>query len=330
MMQHRPGQTAGLSLEDRANRHTSVRSIASLPAYSSAPRPEEEVIAREGERGGIDTVIEFPETAEEEEARRDEEMDSLYQIRRTRREERATREEQRNQRRAARERGDLRALEELRRERLLAQVASAQNSADELAREHMAKERGRRVSSVSYAELGVARHDGSRVRADSYDSDQRPLLDAAARPGTRSRAGSSAMSLHFLNHSALSVATRAMTPDMSDDEEGRGLGSELDLTTWESMATSTTPPRTRSLTHAPEISARPGVAEVNHLPPPQYEGEGWPHSGTVEDAPPYESPTSSEAPRLAPLAILPSIQVTPFSPVLPEHEATVPRNSQQE
>ncbi|KAK8196024.1 hypothetical protein M8818_007176 [Zalaria obscura] len=45
--------------------------------------------------------------------------------------------------------------------------------------DHQARPRDRRVSAVSYGDLGVARHDGSRVRANSNESDSRPLLDAA-------------------------------------------------------------------------------------------------------------------------------------------------------
>ncbi|KAB8336888.1 hypothetical protein FH972_021196 [Carpinus fangiana] len=320
--QPRNGPASNLTHEERVDRHTSVRSIATLPAYSAAPRPEEELIAREGERGGIDTVVEFPETAEEEEARRDEEMESLYQIRRARREERAHREVMRNQRREARERGDLRALEELRRERLATNAAAADSSATELMREHQAKDRGRRVSTVSYADLGVARHDGSRVRADSNDSDHRPLLDSAARPGMRSRAGSSAMSMHFRNQSSLSIATRALTPDISDDEEGRAGSGEFDAETWDSRRPSTSSgARTLAQKSTRGQDAATGDAGAGSIPPPpEYEGQGWPETETGEMAPPYESPTSPRAPRLAPLGRLPSIHVTPFSPIMPPDE----------
>src|SRR5204863_1941443 len=99
------------------DRNTSVRSVMTLPKYSPIPKPTEQVIGREGERDGMDIVVEFPETAEEEELQREEQMESLYQIRLARRREIAEREERRRERREARERGDWARLEELRRER---------------------------------------------------------------------------------------------------------------------------------------------------------------------------------------------------------------------
>ena len=65
--------TAGAGID----RNTSVRSVMTLPAYAPTARDDERIIGREGERGGIDTVLEFPETAEDEEERRDNEMESL-------------------------------------------------------------------------------------------------------------------------------------------------------------------------------------------------------------------------------------------------------------
>lgn len=198
------------------DRNTSVRSVMTLPAYTPAARPTEQIIAREGERGGIDTVVEFPETQEDEESRRDEEMESLYQIRRQRREEQAQREERRTQRRQARERGDFETLRRLQQEsRMRSESASTGNASTAAAMiaEHQAAiaARERRVSSVQYAALGVARHDGSRIRANSTDSDNRPLLDSAAsisgmslgRPSThaRGRSGDSVISMDTANGS---------------------------------------------------------------------------------------------------------------------------------
>ncbi|KAI4124164.1 MAG: hypothetical protein LQ347_005832, partial [Umbilicaria vellea] len=211
---HPSTEIATSTTSNPIDRNTSVRSIMTLPPYYPTPRPSERLIAREGERAGVDTVIEFPETAEEEESRRDEEMESLYQIRAARRREIEEREERRRQRREAREAGDWARLEQLRiqsrmRERAesAASIASAASSTTSLAvasgtnsaqllAEHTARSDGgrdRRVSSVSYAELGLARHDGSRLRADSVESDQRPLLDSAA-----SMAGSRRSSLFRL------------------------------------------------------------------------------------------------------------------------------------
>ena len=88
------------------DRNTSVRSIMTLPVYRPSPLPSERLIAREGERAGVDTVVEFPETADEEEARREEDMQALYQIRQARRREINERQERRRERAAAREAGD--------------------------------------------------------------------------------------------------------------------------------------------------------------------------------------------------------------------------------
>ena len=84
MIQKNSGHGCGGSWNDR---NTSVRSVMTLPAYSQAPKETEQVIGREGERAGMDTVVEFPEDPAEEEARREEEMESLYQIRQARRQE---------------------------------------------------------------------------------------------------------------------------------------------------------------------------------------------------------------------------------------------------
>ena len=191
------------------DRNTSIRSIMTLPPYRPAPLASEQLIAREGERAGVDTVIEYPETGEEEEARREEDMLSLYQIRQARRREINEREERRRERAAARAAGDWARLEQLRLQSQARQRARADSAASStsslppepssaaLIAEHQARaaSRDRRVSSVSYASLGLARHDGTRIRADSVDSDHRPLLESAAgmgnnRSATSSRRGS--------------------------------------------------------------------------------------------------------------------------------------------
>lgn len=180
-----------------------------LPSYSVSARPSEKIIGREGDRAGIDTVVEYPEDSSEEEARREEEMASLYQIRQARREQQARRREGREERREERRRtrregratmpgmvpatGPGRAnrysspVEYLASRSNVAVNASAPNP-EEMMAEHQSRERGRRISSVAYASLGVARHDGSRVRSDSASSDNRPLLDGAAGMGGADRA----------------------------------------------------------------------------------------------------------------------------------------------
>lgn len=189
------------------NRNTSVRSVMTLPAYSQAPKETERVLGREGERGGMDTVVEFPETAEEEEATRETEMESLYQIRQARRREIAEREERRRERREARERGDVQRLEELRRESRQ-RVQGANNgstgnlTADTLIAEHQSRPKERRVSSVAYGEVGQVRHDGTRVRANSHESERGGLLAGAAPMGENAhgRSGSDATSLFTIDN----------------------------------------------------------------------------------------------------------------------------------
>lgn len=169
------------------NRNTSVRSVMTLPAYRPHATENEQVLGREGERGGIDTVVEMP-TAEDEEAMREEEMDALYQIRLARRRQIAEREARRQERREARERNDNQALIEL---RARARQANEQGHRDleGLRDQHdQARQiRQRAVSSVSYADLGVVRADGTRLRADSVESERQGLLSDAASIALRQR-----------------------------------------------------------------------------------------------------------------------------------------------
>lgn len=296
----------------RVDRHTSVRSIASLPAYKPTARDTEQILGREGERAGIDVVIEFPETAEEEESRREEDMEALYQVRLARRTQAAEREERRRQRREARERGDTVTLEALRREsRARAESAASLNrpgggSSTNLANALIVEQvppasRERRISSVSYADVGLARHDGSRVRASS-DSDQHPLLEGAAPMGNGPPRPSSPFAFttpphHHARHrnSSLQSISTINTIDLPSSSTQR-------------------PPHSRSvsgtsnLANTPETSADGG----NDLPPPpppdydqialSYESQSQPQPESrqaeippqeiLEEAPPYESPIS--------------------------------------
>lgn len=179
--------TNGANGQTDVNRNTSVRSVMTLPAYRPQATENEQVLGREGERGGIDTVVEMP-TAEDEEAMREEEMEALYQIRLARRRQIAEREERRQERREARERNDNRTLAEL---RARARLANEQGHRDleGLRDQHdtARQVRQRAVSSVSYADLGVVRADGTRLRADSVDSENMGLLSDAASIGLRQR-----------------------------------------------------------------------------------------------------------------------------------------------
>lgn len=183
------------------DRNTSVRSVMTLPPYNPKAGETEQVLGREGERGGIDVVVEYPESVTDQEAMREQEMEALYQVRLARRQEAAEREERRRLRREARERNDFVALRELRTETRASDAARGERTLEELRGEHARiRDRQRAVSSVSYADLGVARHDGTRLRANSEES-ERPLLGdtasiaASSRHHRRDRSASSVLSI---------------------------------------------------------------------------------------------------------------------------------------
>lgn len=169
--------------DDGVNRNTSVRSVMTLPAYRPQATDMEQVLGREGERDGIDTVLEMP-TAEEDETMREEEMDALYQIRVARRRQIAEREQRRQERREARERRDFLSLHDV-RERARISAEQAQREVEELRNAHEAikQSRARAVSKVSYHEVGLVRADGTRLRANSAESERMGLLSDAASIG---------------------------------------------------------------------------------------------------------------------------------------------------
>ena len=333
------------------DRNTSVRSVMTLPPYSSAPKETEQVIGREGERAGMDTVVEFPETVDEEETRREEQMESLYQIRLARRREIAEREQRRQERREARSRGDFARLEELRiesqqRAQALTNLPAATDSHPNLSSqimmaEHQSRGRERRVSAVSYAEVGHVRHDGTRLRGNSQDSDNRPLLDSAApiADAPRPSIGSSLYepprpSFHRRDRSAssaLSISTTASefdAPQQTPPSTSTGGMQSQQPSSGSDPATS--PDETRNTPPDSDIgeSQIPQPFSAGTEPPP-YEHAAW------GDAPAYESPVvdrgagptlnrqqSTGPPRLPRLQTLPSISVetatepnTPASPI---------------
>ena len=281
-----------------------------LPPYNPAPLPSEQLIAREGERAGVDMVVEYPESEMEVETRREEEMETLYTIREARRREQREREERRTARRQARERGDWVRLEQLEADSRARARARADSSANNDSsrrpsdtssltnavtnrsqqdsslliaelnslREHNA--RNRRVSSVSYADLGVARHDGSRIRADSIDSDHLPLLDSAASIGGR--------------QSRSRATSRASTPDGSRSRS-RAVVSRTPLdyeqrpSTGGSFLSQEEDGQSRLLT--PQSS--------NEVPPhpPSYDDDISVHGGEYGEAPPYSSPILERNPQ---------------------------------
>ncbi|KAK3658257.1 hypothetical protein LTR22_008958 [Elasticomyces elasticus] len=308
------------------DRNTSVRSVMTLPAYSKSVRENERVLGREGERAGIDIVLEAPETGEEEEERRDDEMESLYQIRVQRRQEVAEREDRRQRRRAARLRGDREEMQRITQESVIANEQREIAGAIAMIAEHQANPRERRVSSVSYAELGVARHDGTRIRGDSIES-QRPLLDSAASinggGSIRPWSTNDSLSAHRRDRSgssAISVSDTASDLDMPPF--GRA-GSDYEVVTLNQVHSRTasgahTPvgARSRASSNAP---ARPsidtvdiGEAQIPAYEPPSYDEGGF------EDAPPYTSPIRERAPELQQRPGVESVLSPTGAPLLPQ------------
>lgn len=282
-------------------RETSVRSIMTLPAYSASPKPTEQIVAREGEREGMDMVVEFPETPEELEARREEQMETLYQLRLQRRQELAEREARRQERREARARGDSARLEQLAQEsrarsnrRREANTSTTSLNASAVMAEHQSRERGRRISTVSYASIGNVRHDGSRLRADSHDSDHRPLLQSAA-----DRSSPSLMDPSSRNSRVQSLASSIVSASTANTE----------------FDPSMLRPTSTCGSGRPVSQADDGgdLGTLNIPPPPDYEHLEW------GDAPAYESPVreQNDGPQQVPqLSRIPSIHVNVNSPVI--------------
>ncbi|KAJ6015445.1 hypothetical protein N7540_010036 [Penicillium herquei] len=257
-------------------RETSIRSIMTLPAYSPSPKPTEQVIGREGEREGMDMVVEFPETAEEEESRREDQMESLYQLRLQRRQELADRETRRQERRAARARGDSTRLQELAAEsrarsnrRREENSSSTSLNASTVIAENQSRERERRISTVSYASIGHVRHDGSRLRADSHESDSHPLLENAAVNPSSASLNDQASSLRSRGQS---LASSIITAD-TGTPDGEALSLRLTSTRGSSRPVSQLETEDTDL----------GTLDIP--PPPEYDHLDW------GDAPAYESPT---------------------------------------
>lgn len=336
-----------------------------LPAYSKSVRENERVLAREGERGGIDTVVEASETAEEEENRREEEMESLYQIRVQRRREITEREERREARRDARRREDYTTLAAMRQESVWRAQQRVTAGAAAMIAEHRRNSRERRVSAVAYGDLGVARHDGTRLRANSTDSDNRPLLDSAASMSestVRPITGDS-LSVHRRGRSGSSATSHMSGSDVSDNEMdlppfGRS-GDDFEVVNMSrthsrdpSATRNSVDNRSRAGSSAGPLTldtADLGESRIPMYQPPAYE-EGF------EEAPPYTSPvdrqipgfqrtrsTPSETPRplsatgapmLPEIGRLPSIRIAAATPIeprgpAPEFPSTVPESNEE-
>ncbi|KAG4421048.1 hypothetical protein IFR04_005811 [Cadophora malorum] len=305
------------------DRNTSVRSVMTLPAYRPNALGNEQVLGREGDRGGIDVVIEFPETQDDEEQRREEEMEALYQVRLARRRENEEREERRRLRREARERGDYVALREIAARARAASGASAGQTVEELRAEHerIKKERQRAVSSVSYGDLGVARHDGTRLRANSQDSERQGLLGDAASIAASSR-------YHRRDRSTSSILSiDTQTSDLPSPGLTRSRAtSNVDSPRRGSQQTERRP----STSNEGRAGSSPEMIEHEDVPPnspPGYENISLdtPHDENPQREPPpdYTSPVLARGEQhptiessLPPTTTTSSTPVSPLSPEL--------------
>lgn len=300
---------------ERPDRTASFRSVITLPSYIPTARQDEQVLGREGERGGIDVVVEFPTTAEEEEQRREEEMEALYQVRLARRRENQSREERRRTRRATRDRGESSTPRENGDGRRHSMNVPGQ-TIEELrsAHERLKSSRQRAVSIVSYAEIGVARHDGSRLNPGTPEIEQIGLLgDAAsisANPYARGRNGSirsiGSMSSEIpyplmpqlsnpSNSSTFAPQTQFNAPPYilnSEPENNFTSPSLFRLQIWES-------PRVDSNAQSSTVSIieSANVVQENTLPeniPPDYTTIPFENSMEPEELPPNYSISSRE------------------------------------
>ncbi|KAL4727449.1 hypothetical protein ACLX1H_006361 [Fusarium chlamydosporum] len=257
---HNNNNNAGTTVD----RNTSIRSVLTLPAYRQSANHNEQVLGREGERDGVDVIIDLP-TAEAEEEARNEEMETMYQIRLARRQAIAEREERRERRREARLRNDYRELEAIRAE---TRAANENNTIAELRTtvDHLKDNRQRSVSSVSYADVGVARHDGTRVRANSSESERVGLLSDAASMQSghqRGRSYSSAAS-HDDDFSSLAPARSRGASIRSGSADGRA-GSSPELVEADLGEEVMPPPEYEDIPLNDDRSS-------THGPPPEYPG----------------------------------------------------------
>lgn len=193
------------------DRHASVRSVMTLPAYRPKANDGEEVLGVEGERDGIDVVVEMP-TAEQDEVMRDQEMDALFQIRQARRRQLEERDAMQARREEARAANDAVAMRALRNQAREARVQHTEEIEALRGMQENAKEtRQRAISAVSYAGIGEVRHDGSRARANSGESERAGLLSDAA-------------SIAMSSQASISLSTRRLS------SQGRNRsGSELSI-----------------------------------------------------------------------------------------------------
>lgn len=319
-----------------------------LPAYRQMAAQNEQVIGREGERDGIDVIVDLP-TEEELEALRDEEMESMYQIRLARRQLIEEQQQRRLERQEARRRGDNAALADI---RARTRAANGNTVIDELRREmERAKEnRNLSVSSVSYADVGLARHDGTRIRANSTDSERMGLLSDSAsigmndvRSSLQHNRGMSVSSVISMDSNFPSPAlTRSAeshvnTPGQAQSEARAGSSPEL---VEADLGDEAMPPpgyEDVSLVDDDELQDRPIIPI--HEPPPDYPGHY--RSNSQRSARSLTSPSlvsaSSEdnaAERLQPrgsissIPHLPSLRISDLPAIVIEPSSARPSSAQ--
>ncbi|KAI1502526.1 hypothetical protein F5X99DRAFT_157447 [Biscogniauxia marginata] len=295
------------------DRNTSIRSIMTLPAYRNKANENEQVLGREGERDGVDVVVEFP-TAEDHEAMRDQEMQTLYQIRETRRQQHEEREERRRLQREARERGDTLALAELRAQRRASNNSQVLQDLRET-HEQLKDRRQRAVSSVSYHDIGVARHDGTRIRANSNESERMGLLSDAASIALSTRSPSAQSNRRVSDTGSLAAfSTRSPSAQSFRRERSASsvvsLDDNAEISSPSAVRSGATTPRLSSYsnTHhsragsSPEIIGEEDLRDMD-MPPPEYEDvsldDAAPRSGAttpmIYNEPPPEYPDSRTA-----------------------------------
>ncbi|UKZ90350.1 uncharacterized protein TrAFT101_005373 [Trichoderma asperellum] len=324
------------------DRNTSVRSVMTLPAYRQDAAQNEQVIGREGERDGIDVIVDLP-TEEEMEALRDEEMESMYQIRLARRQLIEEQQQRRVERQEARSRGDVTALADIR-----ARTRAANNSTviDDLRREmERAKEnRNLSVSSVSYADVGLARHDGTRIRANSTESERIGLLSDAGNIAVSDLRLSQQHSRVMSESSVISMDSNFPSPALTRSAEAPSearAGSSPELVEADLGDEAMPPPGYEDVSLVDDDDFQDRSIVPIHEPPPDYPGHHRSESQRSrrnETSPSLESASSQNSstehderrisrgvggvPQLPSLRIrdLPPITVEPPSARPPERE----------
>ncbi|EPE10787.1 hypothetical protein F503_05882 [Ophiostoma piceae UAMH 11346] len=290
----RPAGTTNPSTTATVDRNTSVRSVMTLPPYRPRALEGESVLGREGERDGIDVVVEMP-TAEADESLREEEMDTLYQIRLARRRHQEERDERREARREARARGDQIALETIRQQSRSA-TSNNPHELERLRTEHTRaqEQRQRAVSSVSYADLGVARHDGTRIRANSNESERMGLLSDAASIGASGRSPS-ALSQNFPRPDAHQRGRSASSVLSINTTHSDDLGQQLQEPTQGSRSRASSTGRAGS---SPEL-IDPAEADMGEGGLPPHSPPGY-DEVSLNDLTPQQSRSESPYPEPPP------------------------------